>query len=99
MLSAGSSLARLSSCECLVRSDQLMLEARNALCSLYLERQQSGFLAMAQGTDIHALALHIEFDETGQKLRLKRTWTADHQTTLSVLASCLHNASVLRMGS
>ena len=82
-----------SSWDYLLWSDQLLLEARSALCSLYLEKQQAAFLAMAQGTDVHALALHIEFDETGQKLRLKRTWTSDHQTTLSVLASWLQRPS------
>ena len=82
-----------SSCDCLVRSDPLLLEARSALCSLYLEKQQSAFVAMAQGTDVRALALHIEYDETGQKLRLKRSWTRDHQTTLSVLVSWLQQPS------
>lgn len=64
-------------------------EARHALCSLYLERQRANFIEMmSQGqSSSFALALHIEFDETGQKLRLRRQWSRDHATTLSVLVS------------
>ena len=71
---------------------ETLIEARNALCSLYLGKQKEAFNLMVEGSgsDLEALGLHIEFDETGQKLRLRRAWARDHQTTMSVLASWLH---------
>ena len=63
------------------------IQVRSALSQLYLEKQQCAVVSAMQTGD--ALGLHIEFDETGQKLRLKKSWSASHITTLSVLASRL----------
>ncbi|CAE7885482.1 unnamed protein product, partial [Symbiodinium necroappetens] len=63
--------------------------ARNALCHFYLGEQKRGFIEQTSSKDHCAvIGYHIEFDETGQCLRLRNEQcSAETNTTLSVLVS------------
>ncbi|CAE7939039.1 unnamed protein product [Symbiodinium necroappetens] len=67
---------------------------RHALCDYYLSEQKKGFEYVTIKDDRAVIGYQIEFDETGQILRLKQRRNAggdggETNATLAVLAACL----------
>ncbi|CAE7781666.1 unnamed protein product [Symbiodinium sp. CCMP2592] len=74
--------------------------ARNSLCDFYLDEQRRGFEGLTSEDPMSTIGYQLEFDETGQILRLRNEQaSAETNTTLSVLAACLKTIHVMLLSS